>query len=280
MEVADEINGNASASGQPTGGAPTSGGGGFTVPDGYELTPKGYRDQAEQWRATASGATKFYQTASKFGLKDEDSLNKWGGVFETANKRKLTPAQVRALLAAEEDGQEQAQLGRQPEFDPEEFKKEMENKFIRQRYELEHRESLKGEQQLLQEALKEFYGDEQPDEYQSEVTRRAMLHWLEENRPTYPSGHPLANDYLAPIGKDHTGKASAFFRSLREKAKGAAASAKADATLKAGGKQPPLNGTKAGQGKATESPARRPDGKPAIEAVEAAIAARRAARGG
>lgn len=250
------------------------------VPAGYSLVSEAdlnaYKRHSEQVR----GFEPFRQRLEKSGIKSVDDWAKHEPDFQTLSKRGLKPGALAAMFTEEAD--EDVGAGAKPQsIDVDALRKQIEDGVMGKYEERVHTEARKGDDKVIEAAFSKVAGED-ADDFNKELVKRAVKDWLEENRPTYPAGHPLAEKFLAPLSPALAEKAVEYFTGLKAKQKGADMAATASAA-NAGAK--PKVGSVAGGGtsvppgkETTKQSAMRPGGVPNRAEVEAYAATLRAKR--
>lgn len=251
----------------------------FTVPSGHRLVSDDDYGKYTRYEQQVRGFQPFYDKATKLGFKSAEDFDRFAPAIETLNKRKIDPKALAAMFADEEP--EAGGKSTQPSIDIDEIRKSAREDARLEAYKIRHEDAISNDSKVVEQAVAKFLGEGEHDEYTQALTTSAISRWMEENRTSYPNGHPLADQFLAPFSSELAGKAIEHFNTLKAKQKGAELAAAAKDA--AGGQTKPKVPTVAGGGGPPGKPnttdsGRRPGGLPSKAAVEAAFAAKQARR--
>lgn len=252
----------------------------FNVPQGYQLVPEGDLQTLRRHEQSVRGFQPLYDRLSKAGIKSADDWARYEPDFQTISRRGLKPGSIAAMFSdeAEQDLGEQG-LPKAPSFDLAELKKQIMDETRVETYTLTHNEQRKNDSKVIESALSKVIGEDPSDDYTKELVKRAVTNFLEDNRPTYPDGHPLASKYLAPLSQEMADKAVSHFAELKARQKGADMNAAATAANTVVKKTPTVaGGGTSASGKPQTIDESRPGGLPSRAAVEAAAERIKAAR--
>lgn len=232
----------------------------------------------QQWK----GQQGFYEKARTYGLKDETSLDQWGGAIKNLSSKGVNPQALMQAFSATDDGE--GRTGKEAVADVEELlgrkMSEFEKKFVRQQAEKEHNSAMDSElAELTPESIKKLLGEDAPAAMQ-EFARYAAIGRHMELRQPYEESHPM-HGMLKPVGKDGLGTISSW---LAETKKALMTAQKTDLAAKIGdaASKSKSNGTVAGSvpaGPPGNSNNKRPGGLPSKEEVQAAYEQRLAKHG-
>jgi len=254
---------------------------GSGLPDGYQPISKSDYERYQRYEQQVRGFTPLYEKLTKAGIKSVDDWGKYEPAIETFKSRKMDPRAFAASFSDEAERDLNGGTSQPQQVDLAKLREEIESNFATKMEERFHGDARKGDSAIIDLAVNKVLGDGEHDDFHKDVTKRAVKDWLEENRPSYPDGHPLAGKYLAPLTQELADKVAAHYAGLRSKQAGVSLAEKAKAA-----NQPPVKktvGTIAGGG---TSPPGQPatnaktGQKPSREAVMAAYDARVAGRGG
>lgn len=276
------------------------GGSGFQVPDGYDLVPKTEREASRRYEQQVRGFQPLYERLSKAGIKSEKDWDGYEPLISTAKARKIDAKQFAAMFSdeAEQDLKGTGKgggsgAGAGGGFDIEDLRKQAREEARGEFYNLSHEQASKGNEKVIAAAVDKFLGTpatgQAHTEYDKAVARGAVKAWMEDpvNRPLYPEGHPLRDKAFAPFDETTADSCLKHFSDLRaqQKGKDMTAAARAATAGAKGGAGAGRVATVAGGGGSpsgkpnTKNTAGRSGGRPSIEEVESAFAARKAARG-
>lgn len=154
--------------------------------------------------------TKFYQTASQYGLKDENSLKLWGEAIKSASTKGVSPEKLRALFEA----QREDQPAEAKPFSIEDF-----NSLLDKRDQARVLKDAKAQADKEMEDEFGYFGDDKLKTYLgdsadpklSNFARLAAIGLHVTSRQPFPDGHPLAGQ-LGPVGKDFPTRLESFFK--------------------------------------------------------------------
>lgn len=226
------------------------------------------------------GMQGYYQKAQHYGLKDEQTLDSWGGAIKNLSNKGVNPQALMQAFQDTDDGE--ARTGKEAVADVEELlgrkMSEFEKKFVKQQAEKEHNSAIEAElNELSPESVKKILGDDTPDSLRDVLALAARQKHLELRQP-YENDHPLAGGYR-PAGKDGLGSISTWLaetkKALLTAQKTALAAQIGDAASKS------RTGSVAGStpaGPPGNSNNRRPGGLPSKEEVQAEYERRQAGR--
>jgi hypothetical protein len=251
----------------------------FTVPSGHRLVSDDDYGKFTRYEQQVRGFQPFYEKATKLGFKSPEDFDRYAPAIDTLNKRKIDPKVLASMF--EEDQPEAGGKNAQPTIDIDEIRKSARDDARMEAYKIRHEDAVANDPKIVDAAVRKFLGDGEHDDYTKAVTSSALARWMEDNRPLYPKGHPLAETALAPFSSELADKAIAHFNELKAKQKGAelAAAAKDAVSGQTRPKVPTIAGGGGPPGKPnTTDSGRRPNGLPSKAAVEAAYAAKRAGR--
>ena len=261
-------------------GSTQSQSGGTNAPSGG--APEYTREQVDGWRrdaARAQGMQGFYDRASKLGFKEAKDFDRYEPVFKTLASQKIDPAKFAAAFEQQHE----------PGDNPRESVEKMEALFDRKMTEIEkqwiikqaqakHDEAFSGDiGQFTKENIKSWLG-ENYDESMGEMARLAAIgNYLTnpELNKAYPEDHPMAGRFMPP-GQEGIAKIKSFLADSMSKTRAAFLSDVGKAASKSTTRTAAGNGSGGGK---VEDNNKRPNGLPSRERVEAAFAARAAARG-
>ncbi len=279
---------NGAAASTPSGGlvSPSSqgqaqpssgGGGGFQVPAGHRLVPESDWAAAERNREVAAGSKAFWEKAKGYGITKAEDFDQFGPAIKAMRDRKIDPSMFSRAFSPEAD----EDLGREAKaFDPDSFREELRNEWRTEQATNEWKAMTAKEKDVVETALRDFYGDEQVDDWSRHQFKLAVSKWLDDNREMYPKDHPLHDKYLQPVNESHAKKAVEYFKAEKAKYAGAASASKADAAIASEKRGASTTAGRSGSSGAPDKSKTetRPGGLPPKASVEAAAAALRSAR--
>jgi hypothetical protein len=231
----------------------------FSVPEGYQLTPKSDIERYSRYEQQVRGFEPMYQKLTKAGIKTAEDFDRYAPAIDTLNKRKMDPKAFASMFSDEAEAD--LNPGKQPQsIDIDALRKQMRDEALDALYEDQHEQSRKGDDKMVDVALNKVLGDGEHDEIAKEEAKWKVLGWLEANRDTYPEGHRLHGKKLAPISQDLVDKAAKHFADLATRRKALSMNEVATAA-NGSASQPKKVGTVAGGGNT-------PPGKPSNNATE------------
>lgn len=163
------------------------------------------------------GMQGFYEKARTYGLKDETSLDQWGGAIKNLSSKGVNPQALMQAFSATDDGE--GRTGKEAVADVEELlgrkMSEFEKKFVRQQAEKEHNSAMDSElAELTPESIKKLLGEDAPAAMQ-EFARYAAIGRHMELRQPYEESHPM-HGMLKPVGKDGLGTISSWLAETKK----------------------------------------------------------------
>lgn len=164
------------------------------------------------------GFEPMYQKLNKAGIKTAEDFDKYAPAIDTFNKHKIDPKAFASMYSPEAE----ADLNpgnKTQSIDIDALRKQIEEGVMGKYEERVHIEARKGDDKIIEAAFNKVVGDDS-DDFNKELTKRAVKDWLEENRSTYPEGHPLAGKFLAPLSQKQAEQAVEYFTGLKAKQKG------------------------------------------------------------
>jgi len=194
---------------------------GSGLPDGYQPISKSDYERYQRYEQQVRGFTPLYEKLTKAGIKSVDDWGKYEPAIETFKSRKMDPRAFAASFSDEAERDLNGGTSQPQQVDLAKLREEMEQSFSTRIEERFHGDARKGDNAVVDAAINKILGEGDHDDFQKELTKRAVVGWLEENRPSYPDGHPLAGKYLAPLTPDLAEKAVAYYSGLRTKQAGA-----------------------------------------------------------
>ncbi len=269
-----DVENNSSAAAQPGSQPAAQPAQQYSPPSGYALVSDSDLQAYRRHEQSVRGFQPFYERANKLGIKSAVDLDKWAPAIETLSKRKMDPKALAAMFSDEAEQDLNRGGGSQPQnIDLAKLREEMKSEIMGDVYTMRHQEARQGDAGVIEKAVAKVLGDGEHDDFNKELTKRAVKDWLEENRPTYPDGHPLAGKYLAPLTQDLADKVAEYMTGLRAKQAGATLADKAAQAAKPVQKVGTVGGGGGSTGKPnTKDTDMRAGGLPPRAAVEAAAA--------
>lgn len=254
----------------------------FTVPAGKVLVDQGEVDNYRRHQEQIKTLRPFYDRATKLGFKSPEDFDGVEPLITTLRSRGLTPEQARRAFFdnIEEQGGGQGQQTQQPQFDPAELERKFESRLEERLALKDHESAVKAVPELLSGMAKEALGKGASD-YEVKRFARELSAELERHRSEnadkhmYPEGHPLRRSKWAPYSKETVADVVKSLKKERDDFEAASKLRKAEA-VRTG--TTTVAGPNAGGGTPEVNNTTRPGGKPSLDAVRAAAAAKIAAR--
>ena len=249
------------------------------IPDGYSLVSKADLDNYRRHESQVQGFRPLYDRLAKSGIKSVDDWSKFEPDVQTLSKRGLKPGSLAAMFSDEADKDLGAGQSQPQQIDLAKLREEMRAEILGDVHSLRHEDARKGDSSIIEQAVSKVLGEGEHDDFAKELTKRAVKDWLEENRPAYPDGHPLAGKYLAPLTQELADKVAATFAGMRSKQAGSELAAKAAQAAAPVKKVGTVGGGGGSTGKPTTDTKDRHSNRPTDEEIGMEIAAARAKRG-
>lgn len=250
---------------------------GSGLPDGYQPISKADYERLTRYEQQVRGFQPLYERLTKSGIKSVDDWSRFEPDVQTLAKRGLKPGSLAAMFSEEADSDLSGGQSQPQQIDLARLREEMRSEILGDVHTLRHEDARKGDSGIIEKAISKVLGEGEHDEFTKELTKRAVKDWLEENRPTYPDGHPLAGKYLAPLTQELADKVAETFSGLRAKQAGAELADKAAQAAAPVKKVGTVGGGGGSTGKPNSQPQSRSERQRA--SMEAHLAQLRAKRG-
>lgn len=246
-------NGSAAAPQNPTGGGsgPANPSGGSVVSDSISI-PRSEYDKLSRHGDQVKGFQPFYEKAKAFGIKSAEDFDKYDPYFKTMQeleRRGIKPDMLQRMYSDDANADLNGGDSKQ-QFDPGKLREELMGEVRKEMAGKEWEQLTAKEKDYVEQALREFYGDEQVDDWSKYQMKLAFERHLDSSRELYPKDHPLHGSHLKPFGESEAKKAVEHFRAEKAKYAGSAMKDKADAVNRAKPKVSTPAGMPANQGPA------------------------------
>ena len=270
-------NGTAAAPQNPanSGTGPANPSGGANASDNFSI-PRSEYDRLVRHGEQVKGFQPFYEKAKAFGISRAEDFDKYDPYFKTIQeleKRGVKPDMLSRMYS--QDAEDDLGGGKQSQqIDPTKLREELMGEVRKEMAGKEWEQLTAREKDYVEQALKEFYGDETVDDWSKYQMKMAFERHLDANREFYPKDHPLYNDRLKPYGESEAKKAVEHFKAEKARFAGEAMKAKADAVNKAKPKVSTPAGSSPSQGPAKNEGTKKTAGQDLDDAVLEALGGR------